>query len=442
MFRIFVLGLTRPKVILEPLTADQLEHYYKPKREIQDEEKQDEEKEQEEKRPRKIRRAAQRSLEIIKNFASNKIETLEVDLSPSELIENSDDFSNPPNESSPSPPAVPPQDEDDDEYGPAEPTANNNNCFSKPKKTRIRRNYLDYATPCIKCDQVFPSKRKRDQHLLQVHNHDVRNFCRYCQADLSSCLVKNEPESQDSTSVTDPQLETDNNSSTGIYICTLDNCQGRRYKTVADLWEHHRKLCLANPTVAAQLSTEHPCPSCPMKFRQALNLRYHIRNVHEKNFKFACEHCGKGFQIQYALQAHIDTVHVTEGKFQCQICPERFKQSKQLKEHLVKHTGEKPFVCHLCGKGFHRRELLKKHIENMHPTGSFPCNLCGKSFKSRNYVRNHMNNAHKLGYTLKKNGPIEGSESQPSCEDTAGSEQAQVAQNGNNNATGTDFSVV
>ncbi|XP_064644782.1 uncharacterized protein LOC135498436 [Lineus longissimus] len=52
--------------------------------------------------------------------------------------------------------------------------------------------------------------------------------------------------------------------------------------------------------------------------------------------------------------------------FQCDTCPKTFLTSRDLRRHILTHTGEKPLKCELCDKRFARPDYLKLHARRMH----------------------------------------------------------------------------
>ncbi|KAJ4161660.1 uncharacterized protein LMH87_007686 [Akanthomyces muscarius] len=64
-----------------------------------------------------------------------------------------------------------------------------------------------------------------------------------------------------------------------------------------------------------------------------------------------------------------------DGKFPCPHCTKTYLQTKHLKRHLLRHTGDRPYMCVLCRDTFSRSDILKRHftkcsIRRGNPTGA------------------------------------------------------------------------
>lgn len=71
------------------------------------------------------------------------------------------------------------------------------------------------------------------------------------------------------------------------------------------------------------------------------------------NGKFACVTCGRPFSTFVELKQHIRDVHDSERKFSCSLCPKTFKGISGLKQHISGyHYKIKPHLCPVCNYSY------------------------------------------------------------------------------------------
>lgn len=75
----------------------------------------------------------------------------------------------------------------------------------------------------------------------------------------------------------------------------------------------------------------------------------------------------------------------------CPICKRKFRQ---LKKHMLSHSGERPHSCAYCGMAFSQKSNLNRHISCKHIENVVLCCYCGKHFKRKDKRKDHIRSAH------------------------------------------------
>ena len=136
------------------------------------------------------------------------------------------------------------------------------------------------------------------------------------------------------------------------------------------------------------------CPKCDKKIAP-LNLRVHIKRMHDKIFPFLCNTCGYKATSNAELKNHVDVVH--EGKRHiCPICGKGSTTPTVLKYHIASvHEGNKPYKCELCDTSCSTQWKLNFHIRNVHEKIKLhKCNECQKFFGTKQILNNHVTAVH------------------------------------------------
>jgi len=169
---------------------------------------------------------------------------------------------------------------------------------------------------------------------------------------------------------------------------------------------------------------EHQCAICGKQFALSLQMRRHVKVVHEglknpfEKIKYLkkCDHCKEKFN-KPDMKKHLKTVHNIEmvytkktpvEKIKCQLCEEIvFKSDMSRHRRIVhdittdyktQHLLRAPYVtrtCKYCEKEFSHLQSVEKHIKSVHKKiKDQKCGSCGKAFSHPEILRKHVRNVH------------------------------------------------
>ena len=131
------------------------------------------------------------------------------------------------------------------------------------------------------------------------------------------------------------------------------------------------------------------CKECLKTFVSQINLKKHIKEVHEKVKDFECEICRQRFTSNSSFNNHLETVH-KKRQFECK----EYKLSLLLHDKTV-HKRERNFKCEVCPKKFARTAQLKLHVKSVHDKiKDFECKTCFKKFSRKFILLSHISRIH------------------------------------------------
>ena len=133
---------------------------------------------------------------------------------------------------------------------------------------------------------------------------------------------------------------------------------------------------------SAQTEPQHTCLNCNVSFKSIQKLQNHLLLGRDKNGNclynscnkqerrklqragvFPCFHCPRRFHLRSQLDKHLNTHDARLRPFQCQQCVTRCRTTFELKQHVnVAHLNIKAFACDKCGKCFGYKKDLRDHM--------------------------------------------------------------------------------
>lgn len=135
----------------------------------------------------------------------------------------------------------------------------------------------------------------------------------------------------------------------------------------------HRKDHLRN-----HLQTHDPhkealhCLECGKNYNTKLGYRRHLAMHAAASGDLSCKVCLQMFESTQVLLEHLKAHSrrpsgtVKEKKHPCDHCDRRFYTRKDVRRHLVVHTGRKDFLCQYCAQRFGRKDHLTRHMKKSH----------------------------------------------------------------------------
>ncbi|XP_048003209.1 zinc finger protein 808-like isoform X2 [Leguminivora glycinivorella] len=144
------------------------------------------------------------------------------------------------------------------------------------------------------------------------------------------------------------------------------------------------------------------CRICNENFPNYRVRLIHLSQVHgHKMPEFPCPSCNKVFNIRTFLTKHIKRSHLQKMSHlkrdkihACTLCDMKFSTKAYLRNHLVKHNGEKKFQCDICKKAYARMKTLREHLRIHNDDRRFACAVCGLTFIQKCSMKHHMKAHH------------------------------------------------
>lgn len=144
------------------------------------------------------------------------------------------------------------------------------------------------------------------------------------------------------------------------------------------------------------------CPYCNESFKNYGDRGKHLKEAHGKKIEYPCNLCPAVFAMCNQRTKHIQQVHIRHKTFSCDFCPYKFVTAAQLRNHMVKHGGERKFQCEVCKKAYARSKTLREHMRIHNNDKRFVCEYCNNAYVQKCSLQSHMRTHHPNAEPLKK----------------------------------------
>ncbi|XP_064410465.1 zinc finger protein PLAG1 isoform X2 [Latimeria chalumnae] len=175
------------------------------------------------------------------------------------------------------------------------------------------------------------------------------------------------------------------------YKCTQPDCT----KAFVSKYKLLRHMATHSP------EKTHKCNYCEKMFHRKDHLKNHLHTHDPNKEAFKCEECGKNYNTKLGFKRHLALHAATSGDLTCKVCMQTFESTGVLLEHLKTHAGkssggakEKKHQCEHCDRRFYTRKDVRRHMVVHTGRKDFLCQYCAQRFGRKDHLTRHMKKSH------------------------------------------------
>ncbi|XP_030635704.1 zinc finger protein PLAG1 [Chanos chanos] len=194
------------------------------------------------------------------------------------------------------------------------------------------------------------------------------------------------------------------------YCCTHTDCT----KAFVSKYKLLRHMATHSP------EKTHKCNYCEKMFHRKDHLKNHLHTHDPNKEAFSCAECGKSYNTKLGFRRHQALHAAHRGDLTCQVCLQPYPSTPLLLEHLRGHAGksasgtkEKRHQCEHCERRFYTRKDVRRHLVVHTGRKDFLCQYCAQRFGRKDHLTRHVKKSHPHELLRVKAEPVE-LESRPS----------------------------
>ncbi len=145
----------------------------------------------------------------------------------------------------------------------------------------------------------------------------------------------------------------------------------------------------------------HQCSFCEKMFHRKDHLKNHLQTHDPNKEAFKCEECGKHYNTKLGYKRHMAMHSATAGDLTCKVCLQSYESTPALLEHLKSHSGkssggvkEKKHPCDHCDRRFYTRKDVRRHMVVHTGRKDFLCQYCAQRFGRKDHLTRHVKKSH------------------------------------------------
>lgn len=138
----------------------------------------------------------------------------------------------------------------------------------------------------------------------------------------------------------------------------------------------------------------HQCAHCEKTFNRKDHLKNHLQTHDPNKMAFGCEECGKKYNTMLGYKRHLALHAASSGDLTCGVCALELGSTEVLLDHLKAHAEEKPpsatkekkHQCDHCERCFYTRKDVRRHLVVHTGCKDFLCQFCAQRFGRKDHL--------------------------------------------------------